>query len=168
MYHESACCHRPADGRQRPVPEANALSAMGADSRNERCYFGRNAAVSEGSAPREPAADDGRKTLLLADDRDDNFEVDFRMQRHRHLVVAHFLDRPAVEVNFGLGEFVTGRVHGIANILDADGTKELAFFADLAHPLHRGAAHFLATRRWCARSAKKASSLVPSASRIFA
>ena len=37
-------------------PEANALSAMGAYSRNEQCFFGRNAAVSENAAPREPAA----------------------------------------------------------------------------------------------------------------
>ncbi len=40
------------------MPEANALSAMGAYSRNERCYFGRNAVVSESAAPREPAATD--------------------------------------------------------------------------------------------------------------
>ena len=41
----------------RPVPEANALSAMGAGSRNEQCCLGRrHAAVSEEALPREPAA----------------------------------------------------------------------------------------------------------------
>ncbi len=40
------------------MPEANALSAMGAYSRNERHYLGRNAAVSERAPPREPAATD--------------------------------------------------------------------------------------------------------------
>ena len=47
-------------GKKRPAPEANALSAMDADSRNEQCFLGRNAAVSEGASPREPAATVGR------------------------------------------------------------------------------------------------------------
>ena len=38
------------------MPEANAVSAMGADRRDERRYRGRSAAVSESAASREPAA----------------------------------------------------------------------------------------------------------------
>src|SRR5581483_11501225 len=75
----------------------------------------------------------------LADDRDDNFDVDLWMQRDVNFVIADRLDRPRGKMNFGFYQLEAGRGHRFGDVARADRTEHGAVFAYLAYDLHRGA-----------------------------
>src|SRR3989304_1447055 len=79
--------------------------------------------------------------LFFADNRNDDLEVDLGMQRYGNFVIADFLERTAVEMNFRPLQLEAGLHHGLADVANADGAEEFSFLADLAQDLQGHAGH---------------------------
>jgi hypothetical protein len=50
-------------------------------------------------------------------------------------VIADFLERTAVEMNFRPRQLEAGLLHGFTDVANADGAEEFSFLADLAQDL---------------------------------